>query len=117
MKRAAGPSRCGSPSASSGSGSVEPQVWGVQIERVIGRRGEISHFAWVPRSEPGGIPSYGRLVGLADIEPGERLEVVPYVLARGEYVDPGPNPLPGPQGAPDGRGSRSPVPAHTGPRR
>jgi hypothetical protein len=73
--------------------SVEPQVWGLQIERVIGRRGEISHFAWVPRSEPGGIPSYGRLVGLVDIEPGERLEVLPYLLARGEYLEPGPSPF------------------------
>jgi hypothetical protein len=74
---------------------ANPQVWGLQLERIIGRRGEIAHFAFVPRAEPGGIPAYGRLVGLSGIEPRDRLEVVPYALARGEYVDPRGNPFRG----------------------
>jgi hypothetical protein len=41
------------------------------------------------------VPSYGLLVGLRGIEPGKRLELLPYVAGRGEYVDPGPNPFRG----------------------
>lgn len=69
------------------------QVWGIQLERVIGRRGEYAVFSFTPKSEPGGIPTYGNLVGMRGIEPGNRLEVMPYGVARSEHVDPGPNPF------------------------
>jgi len=69
------------------------QVWGIQIERVIGRRKEYAVLSFTPKSEPGGIPTYANLVGLHDIEPGHRLEVLPYGVARSEHVDPGPNPF------------------------
>jgi len=69
------------------------QVWGIQLERVIGRRREYAVLSFTPKSEPGGIPTYANLVGLRDIEPGHRLEVLPYGVARSEHVDPGPNPF------------------------
>ncbi len=74
-------------------GSEEEPVWGIQLERVIGRRREYSVFSFTPKREPGGIPTYGHLVGLRDIEPGHRLEVLPYAVARAERVDPGANPF------------------------
>ncbi|MGH7482953.1 MAG: DUF5916 domain-containing protein, partial [Longimicrobiales bacterium] len=60
-------------------------VWGVQIEREIARNRETLVLAFTPRSEPGGIPRYGHLVGLSDIPTGERLELLPYAAARAEY--------------------------------
>jgi hypothetical protein len=71
---------------------AEDPVWGIQIERVIGRRREYSVLSFTPKSEQGGIPTYGHLVGLDSVSPGQRLEVLPYVVARAEYVDPGLNP-------------------------
>ena len=74
-------------------GSAPDQTWGIQLERVIGRRREDSVLSFTPKSEPGGIPTYGHLVGLQNIEPGHRLEVLPYAVARSEHVDPGANPF------------------------
>jgi len=68
-------------------------TWGIQFERIIGRRGEIAHFAFVPRRELTGVPRYGHLEGLRGIGAGERLELTPYVAARAEHVDPGQNPF------------------------
>ncbi|MGH7476258.1 MAG: DUF5916 domain-containing protein [Longimicrobiales bacterium] len=69
------------------------QTWGLQLERIIGSRQEYALFSFTPKSEPSGVPRYGHLTGLTGIEPGERVELLPYVVARGEYVDPGPNPF------------------------
>jgi len=74
-------------------GSDAEPVWGIQLERVIGRRREYSVFSFTPKSEPGGIPAFGHLVGLRNIDPGNRLEVLPYAVARAERVDPGANPF------------------------
>lgn len=71
------------------------QVWGIQIERIIGRRKEFAVLSFTPKSEPGGIPTYANLVGLRDVKPGHRLEVLPYALARSAHVDPGANPFRG----------------------
>lgn len=70
----------------------EAPVWGIQLERVIGRRREYSVLSFTPKSEQGGIPTFGHLTGLENVEPGQRLEVLPYVVTRAEYVDPGANP-------------------------
>jgi len=72
---------------------AESPVWGIQIERVIGRRREYSVLSFTPKSEQGGIPTFGHLVGLENVKPGQRLEVLPYVVTRSEYVDPGSNPF------------------------
>jgi hypothetical protein len=74
-------------------GKEEEPTWGIQIERVIGRRREYSVLSFTPKSEPGGIPAYGHLVGLRDVKPGQRLEVLPYVVTRSEHVDPRGNPF------------------------
>lgn len=74
-------------------GSAPEQIWGIQLERVIGRRREYAVLSFTPKSERGGIPTYGHLVGLRDVKPGKRLEVLPYGVARVERVDPGANPF------------------------
>lgn len=74
-------------------GSAPDQTWGIQLERVIGRRREYAVLAFTPKSETGGIPTYAHLVGLQNVKPGNRLEVLPYAVGRSERVDPGANPF------------------------
>ncbi len=71
------------------------QTWGVQFERLIGRNKEYSVSTFIPKSIRGGVPQYGHLQGLRDIPAGKRLEVLPYVVAKAEYIDPLLNPYRG----------------------
>ena len=62
------------------------QVWGVQIERNINRLQENATFPFTPLLERAGVSRFAHLDGIAGIEPGRRLELLPYAVARGEYV-------------------------------
>jgi hypothetical protein len=44
------------------SGARE-QTWGLQFERIIGRRNEYAVSTFIPKSERGGVPGYGHLTG------------------------------------------------------
>jgi hypothetical protein len=66
--------------------SSDVQTWGIQISRRINRTQEVSVFAFTPRSMRGGVARFGHLVGLEGIRPGKRLEVMPYIAGRGEYM-------------------------------
>ena len=63
----------------------EQQVWGVQIERNIHRNQENATFPFTPNLERSGVSRFGHLHGVEGIEPGQRLEMLPYIVARGEY--------------------------------
>lgn len=67
------------------------QVWGIQISRRSVGREEVAVLAHTPKSERGGVARYGHMVGLEGIEPGRRLELVPYAVSRAEYLNPDPN--------------------------
>lgn len=69
------------------------QVWGIQVERQIARNQEFAVWSFTPRDQPGGIPRYGHLTGMASLATGKRLEVMPYVVTRAEYIDRGANPF------------------------
>ncbi len=69
------------------------QTWGIQFERIIGRRNEYAVSTFIPKSERGGVPKYGHLEGVQNLRAGKRLELLPYVVQRAEYVDPGLNPF------------------------
>ena len=64
----------------------EEQEWGIQFERIIRRREEQVLFAFVPKLERGGVARYGHLDGIRDVEPGRRLELLPYAGVRAEYL-------------------------------
>jgi hypothetical protein len=61
------------------------QMWGLQLGRKIARKGEISLFSFVPRTQNAGIHTYGHLAGLGRMESPRRLEVTPYALARTQH--------------------------------
>ncbi len=73
--------------------SATVQEWGIQFERVIGRLHEYATSTPMPKSEVGGVPKYGLLDGLHDLRPGKRIELLPYVVERASYVDPGLDPF------------------------
>jgi hypothetical protein len=62
------------------------QVWGVDVERFISRRTETDMIAFTPRNENGFTSRFPDLVGLENITPPARLEVLPYVTGRAERI-------------------------------
>jgi hypothetical protein len=68
-------------------------MWGLQVERILNRRQELSLFAFSRKSEPGGVPAFGTLTGLTGLRVGRRLEIIPYVLSGADFVEAGGNPF------------------------
>jgi hypothetical protein len=62
-------------------------VWGINFGREIARAAELSWWAPVLPDGPGMVSVAGELRGLLDLRPPRRLEVLPYVAARG-HSDP-----------------------------
>ncbi|MEX2582847.1 MAG: DUF5916 domain-containing protein [Gemmatimonadota bacterium] len=67
--------------------TADEQVWGLQLERRIHRNQEEALYAFTPKLERGGVQRFGHLEGIAGIRPGQRLELLPYVTGRAEYLD------------------------------
>jgi hypothetical protein len=65
--------------------STSNGTWGIQLYRKILRKGEEDWFAFVPKSEVGGVSRYAHLVGLGPLRAQRRLELAPYLLARAAY--------------------------------
>ncbi|MDP9347963.1 MAG: DUF5916 domain-containing protein, partial [Gemmatimonadota bacterium] len=63
----------------------EVQTWGIQLERRIARTQEQALFAFTPKRERGGVARFGHLQGLRGIRARDRLEVLPYALARADF--------------------------------
>ena len=68
-------------------------TWGLQIERIIDRRQELSLLAFTRKSEPGGVATFGQLSGLNGLQQGRRLEVMPYMVGGVDLIDAGDNPF------------------------
>jgi hypothetical protein len=58
--------------------------WGIQLVRRISRRQETAVFAFVPKSEQGGVSRFGHLTGVEGLAAPRRLELLPHALARVE---------------------------------
>src|ERR1700751_208712 len=61
------------------------QVWGVRVERWIQRKNELDMFPLVRKTESGVASRFADLQGLEDLSAPKRVEVLPYVVARGHY--------------------------------
>jgi hypothetical protein len=62
----------------------EGAVWGFSIRREIHRKGEQGEWTARPRGERGAVSRWGHLVFEDGLTPPRRVEVLPYVLARGQ---------------------------------
>ncbi len=67
-------------------GGAAELVWGVQVERNIHRNQENATFPFTPLLERAGVSRFAHLEGLEDLDAGRPLELLPYVVARGEYT-------------------------------
>jgi hypothetical protein len=63
------------------------QIWGVNFKREIARSNERSYLVITPSSNSGFVSRFADLVGLDDIQPPARLEVLPYITSRAEFLD------------------------------
>ncbi|HNX65659.1 MAG TPA: DUF5916 domain-containing protein [Bacteroidales bacterium] len=62
------------------------QVWGVNVERYISRSAETVMIAYTPRNENGFASRFPALTGINGITPKAKVELLPYVTAKAEYV-------------------------------
>ena len=68
------------------SSSPDPgQVWGFNIQRQIRRKSETGTWVAKPRGERGEVSFFGHMVFDERVPEPRRLELMPYVLARGEF--------------------------------
>jgi hypothetical protein len=68
-------------------GGDQRQTWGVQVERQINRNQESSTFPFTPVLERAGVSRFAHMGGLESLDTGRPLELLPYVVARGEYIE------------------------------
>jgi hypothetical protein len=67
---------------------ADEQTWGVRIYRNIHRLQERTVFPFVPTLDRGGPSRFGHIEGIRGISAGRRLELLPYVAARNEHLQP-----------------------------
>jgi hypothetical protein len=68
------------------SSPLPGQVWGFNARRYIRRNGELGTWVPKPRGERGEVSLFGHLVFDDPIAAPRRIEVMPYVAARGEQL-------------------------------
>ncbi len=62
-------------------------VWGVNFEREIARRNEQDYLVCRPTNGSGFVSRFADLVGIEQVAPRPRIEVMPYVTAKAEFLD------------------------------
>lgn len=60
--------------------------WGVNFKRDIKRNKESSYFVMVPKGESGFVSHFAVLEGIEGIRPSQRLEILPYVVQKAQYL-------------------------------
>jgi hypothetical protein len=68
------------------SGSQAQQEWGFQVVRVVGRTREETAWSPWPRSSDETVSKFGIVDGIANLKPGRRLELLPYVTGGFESM-------------------------------
>jgi hypothetical protein len=62
-------------------------LWGVNFKREIARRNEQDYLSMVPRTQSGFVSRFVDLAGMTSVRPPRRLELLPYVTSRAEFLD------------------------------
>jgi len=65
----------------------ENRIWGIEVMRLIFRKGELSMWQPYPRNAPGSVYLYGELTGINDIKPKRQIDLTPYAVASGEKFE------------------------------
>jgi hypothetical protein len=65
---------------------ADRQTWGFNVERAIYRKNETDWFELVPRNESGLASRFANLTGIDGVEPQRTFEIVPYGVARSEFL-------------------------------
>ena len=60
-------------------------VWGINFSRDIARRHERDYLVYTPKNGSGFVSRFPELVGIADVTPPPRMEILPYTRARAEF--------------------------------
>jgi len=68
--------------------NADRQTWGINVERFVRRKNEYSWLEMVPKNENGNASRMLELTGLDGMHPRRNLELLPYVAARAEFVQP-----------------------------
>ena len=61
-------------------------VWGVNLNRDIKRKHEMSFYVMVPKKESGFVSHFADLTGLEGIKTKQRFEILPYVVQKAQYL-------------------------------
>ena len=61
-------------------------LWGINFKREIARRSERSYLVCTPSNGSGFVSRFADLVGIEEVSPPPRLEILPYLTARAEYL-------------------------------
>lgn len=64
------------------------QVWGIQVNRHLYRKGERSFWSHYPKEEAGWVNHFGELHGISGIKPKRQVEISPYTVAKIERYEP-----------------------------
>lgn len=64
----------------------EKQAWGINFKREIARRSEYAYLVHTPQNASGFVSRFPLLEGLDGIQPPRRIEIMPYVTAKAEYL-------------------------------
>ncbi len=66
--------------------NLDEQIWGINFYRRINRKKEEAHFIYVPKNENGYVSHFATLVGLKGIKQKQRIEFLPYIAGKAQYL-------------------------------
>ncbi|HEY2934634.1 MAG TPA: DUF5916 domain-containing protein [Acidobacteriota bacterium] len=61
-------------------------VWGVNFRRFISRKNEEDYLVFTPKNGSGFVSRFPDLLGIAEVTPPRRIEILPYMTARTAYT-------------------------------
>ncbi|MGA9121555.1 MAG: DUF5916 domain-containing protein [Bacteroidota bacterium] len=60
--------------------------WGINFQRDIARRSETDWITFTPKNGSGFVSRFATLTGIGEITPPRRIELLPYLTTRAEYL-------------------------------
>ncbi|MCZ7602497.1 MAG: carbohydrate binding family 9 domain-containing protein [Melioribacteraceae bacterium] len=60
--------------------------WGINFKRELKRKKEVTYFVMIPKTESGFVSHFATLEGIQGVEPKQRLEILPYIVQKAQYL-------------------------------